>query len=161
LDFASFRCIRDDLAMMLLDKDRDVAYMKDTKGRAALIVSRCSYCFELVDNRGWNILHFAIKGAPYCYCQLLIFTFYCLHKNQFNNNRSHRSSHCWSVLMQIIGINSIPLYHFHELNCNMQMQSTRNTSGFIFFNIYIYIYIYISRFSSYPELIITGLVLHP
>jgi ankyrin repeat protein len=58
-----------------LDKDRDVAYMKDTKGRTtlhiaaqrgnddtvSLIVSRCPDCCELVDNRGWNVLHFAIK----------------------------------------------------------------------------------------------------
>ncbi len=65
--------------MMMLDKDRDVAYMKDTKGRTALhiaaqrgndnivslIVSRCPDCCELVDNRGWNVLHFGIKGAPH------------------------------------------------------------------------------------------------
>jgi ankyrin repeat protein len=60
---------------MLLDKDRDVAYMKDTKGRTALhiaaqrgnggvmsyIVSRCPDCCELVDNQGWNLLHVASK----------------------------------------------------------------------------------------------------
>jgi ankyrin repeat protein len=62
--------------MMMLDKDRDVAYMKDTKGRIAFhiaahqgnsdivsfIVSRCPDCCELVDNRGRNVLHFAFKG---------------------------------------------------------------------------------------------------
>jgi hypothetical protein len=31
----------------------------------SLIVSRCLNCCELIDNRGWNILYFAIKGAPY------------------------------------------------------------------------------------------------
>jgi ankyrin repeat protein len=64
---------------MLLDKDRDVAYMKDKEGRTALhiaaqcnngdivslIVSRCPDCCELVDNRGWNVLHFAFKGKNY------------------------------------------------------------------------------------------------
>jgi ankyrin repeat protein len=64
---------------MLLDKDRDVAYMKDKEGRTALhiaaqegnghivslIVSRCPDCCELVDNRGWNVLHFAFKGNFY------------------------------------------------------------------------------------------------
>jgi ankyrin repeat protein len=61
----------------LLDKDREVAYMKDTEGQTPLhiaarsgnvkamkvIVERCPDCCELVDNRGWNVLHFAIKGS--------------------------------------------------------------------------------------------------
>ncbi|XP_059446692.1 ankyrin repeat-containing protein At5g02620-like [Corylus avellana] len=66
-----------DIVELLLDKDREVAYMKDTKGRTLLhiaaqyglvhamnvIVERCPDCCELVDNRGWNVLHFAIKGG--------------------------------------------------------------------------------------------------
>ncbi|KAE8022648.1 hypothetical protein FH972_008431 [Carpinus fangiana] len=65
------------IAVQLLDKDREVAYMKDTKGRTPLhiaaqhgyyvnamkvIVERCPDCCELVDNRGCNVLHFALKG---------------------------------------------------------------------------------------------------
>jgi hypothetical protein len=75
LHFAAFNNSYD-VIEMLLDKDRDVAYMKDKKGRTALhiaahegnsdivslIVSRCPDCCELVDNRGWNLLHFAFKG---------------------------------------------------------------------------------------------------
>jgi ankyrin repeat protein len=63
----------------LLDKDREVAYMKDTEGQTPLhiaarsgnvkamkvIVERCPDCCELVDNRGWNVLHFAIKRESY------------------------------------------------------------------------------------------------
>ena len=68
------------IAKQLLDKDREVAYMKDTEGRTPLhiaahqgycvdamkvIVKRCPDCCELVDNRGWNVLHFAIKGGDF------------------------------------------------------------------------------------------------
>ncbi|KAG6668716.1 hypothetical protein I3843_01G183200, partial [Carya illinoinensis] len=59
--------------MLLLEYDRDVAYMKDKDGRTALhiaahrghhmvmekIISSCPDCCELVDKRGWNVLHFA------------------------------------------------------------------------------------------------------
>ncbi|KAE8010315.1 hypothetical protein FH972_006697 [Carpinus fangiana] len=63
----------------LLAKDREVAYMKDTEGQTPLhiaarsgnvqamkvIIKRCPDCCELVDNRGWNVLHFAIKREGY------------------------------------------------------------------------------------------------
>jgi hypothetical protein len=63
------------LALLLLNDDKYVAYMKDKNGRTALhiaahrgkddivksIVSSCPDCCELVDNRGWNVLHFAIN----------------------------------------------------------------------------------------------------
>jgi hypothetical protein len=53
--------------------------MKDTEGQTPLhiaarsgnveamkvIIERCPDCCELVDNRGWNVLHFAIKGESY------------------------------------------------------------------------------------------------
>ena len=56
--------------------DRHVAYMKDTEGRTALhiaaytghktimekILSICPDCYELVDDRGWNALHFAVNS---------------------------------------------------------------------------------------------------
>jgi hypothetical protein len=62
------------LATLLLKDDKYVAYMKDKNGRTALhiaiqqgkddiektIVSSCPDCCELVDNKGWNVLHFAI-----------------------------------------------------------------------------------------------------
>ena len=67
------------IAKELLDKDREVTYMKNTKGRTPLhiaaqrgnvwtmeaIVKRCPDCCELVDNRGWNVLHFALKGGDF------------------------------------------------------------------------------------------------
>jgi hypothetical protein len=71
------------IAEKLLDKDREVAYMKDTKGRTPLhiaaqyswpfgtmkvIIERCPDCCELVDNRGWNVLHFAIKRGDMPWC---------------------------------------------------------------------------------------------
>ncbi|KAB1203168.1 hypothetical protein CJ030_MR8G028442 [Morella rubra] len=63
-------------ARLLLEADRQAAYMKDIAGMTALqiaahrgnnsvmetIISRCPDCCELVDNRGWNVLHFAIDG---------------------------------------------------------------------------------------------------
>jgi hypothetical protein len=67
------------LATLLLNDDKDVAYMKDKNGRTALhiaiqqgkldivktIVSSCPDCCELVDNKGWNVLHFAINCPVY------------------------------------------------------------------------------------------------
>jgi hypothetical protein len=75
LHFAAYLFDNDVLAKMLLNKDRNVAYMKNTKGRTALhiaarqgksaivslIVSRCPDCCELVDYKGCNVLHFAFK----------------------------------------------------------------------------------------------------
>jgi hypothetical protein len=63
------------LTTLLLNDDKYVAYMKDKNGRTALhiaaqrgkydivksIVSSCPDCCELVDNEGWNVLHFAIN----------------------------------------------------------------------------------------------------
>ncbi|KAG6633499.1 ankyrin repeat-containing protein At5g02620-like isoform X2 [Carya illinoinensis] len=61
---------------LLLEHDSQVAYMKDKEGRTALhiaahlgdveametIIRMCPDCCELVDNRGWNALHFAVEG---------------------------------------------------------------------------------------------------
>ncbi|KAG6684204.1 hypothetical protein I3842_12G051100 [Carya illinoinensis] len=61
---------------LLLEHDSQVAYMKDKEGRTALhiaayrgnnrvmesIIGMCPDCCELVDNRGWNALHFAVEG---------------------------------------------------------------------------------------------------
>jgi ankyrin repeat protein len=61
----------------LLGFDRNAAYMKDAKGMTALhiaahrghhrvmekILSSCPDCYELVDNRGWNALHFAVNSS--------------------------------------------------------------------------------------------------
>ncbi|KAK0604754.1 hypothetical protein LWI29_019101 [Acer saccharum] len=58
---------------MLLIKDRSAAYKADNEGKTALhvaaglgrvgimreLISRCPGCCELVDKRGWNVLHFA------------------------------------------------------------------------------------------------------
>ena len=63
-------------ANLLLNFDRDIAYMKDAEGRTALhlaahrgsvgamqgILSSCPDCCELVDKRGWNVLHFAVNS---------------------------------------------------------------------------------------------------
>ena len=76
LHLAAYSHYSTSIAEQLLDKDREVAYIKDTKVRTPLhiaadrgkngimnvIVKRCPDCCELVDNRGWNVLHFAIKG---------------------------------------------------------------------------------------------------
>ncbi|KAB1226730.1 hypothetical protein CJ030_MR1G007957 [Morella rubra] len=65
-----------DVAKLLLEYDRDVAYMKDAKGKTPLhlaaykskasvmklILSSCPDCCELVDESGWNVLHFIIKS---------------------------------------------------------------------------------------------------
>ena len=62
---------------MLLEVDRSIAYMKDTKGMTALhiavhqghdmvmqyILNYCPDCCELVDERGWNALRFAINSS--------------------------------------------------------------------------------------------------
>ncbi|KAE8022595.1 hypothetical protein FH972_008383 [Carpinus fangiana] len=79
LHLAAYFHYSSSIAKQLLDKDREVAYMKDTKGRTPLhiaahrgnnhtmkiIVERCPDCCELVDNRGWNVLHFALKGGDF------------------------------------------------------------------------------------------------
>ncbi|KAK4855305.1 hypothetical protein QYF36_005865 [Acer negundo] len=58
---------------MLLIEDRSAAYKADNEGKTALhvaaglgrvdimqeFISRCPGCCEPVDNRGWNVLHFA------------------------------------------------------------------------------------------------------
>ncbi|KAG7994844.1 hypothetical protein I3843_01G079200 [Carya illinoinensis] len=66
---------------LLLKCDREVAYMKDAKGRTALhiaahcydwsgvteaIISMCPDCCEVVDNEGRNALHLAMRfGVPF------------------------------------------------------------------------------------------------
>ncbi|KAB1201596.1 hypothetical protein CJ030_MR0G002913 [Morella rubra] len=66
----------DESVKLLLESDRQVAYMKDAKGRTALhaaayggnlsamllIISSCPDCCELVDKRGRNVLHFIIES---------------------------------------------------------------------------------------------------
>uniref|UniRef100_A0A7N2LKR2 PGG domain-containing protein n=1 Tax=Quercus lobata TaxID=97700 RepID=A0A7N2LKR2_QUELO len=71
---ASFNSLRTTIPLLMAD--RHVAYMKDTEGRTALhiaaytghktimekILSICPDCYELVDKRGWNALHFAVNS---------------------------------------------------------------------------------------------------
>ena len=58
---------------MLLRVDRSIAYMEDAKGMTTLHIAAqkgnatimkeiLDYC-ELVDNRGWNALHFAVTSS--------------------------------------------------------------------------------------------------
>ena len=61
----------------LLEVDRSIAYMKDAKGMTALhiaahqgcycvmeyILKYCPDCCELVDERGWNALHFVVNSS--------------------------------------------------------------------------------------------------
>ncbi|XP_018825084.1 ankyrin repeat-containing protein At5g02620-like [Juglans regia] len=61
---------------LLLGHDSQVAYMKNKEGRTPvhiaahranerlmkMIIDRCPDCCELVDNRGWNALHFAVEA---------------------------------------------------------------------------------------------------
>ena len=68
-----------DLTRLLLEQDKNTAYMKDNEGRTALhiaayhghesimqiIISYCPDCSELVDNKGWNALHYAVNGRSY------------------------------------------------------------------------------------------------
>ena len=64
-------------ANRLLEIDRSIAYMKDAKGMTALhiaahrgswsvidiILEHCPDCCELVDERGWNALHFIVNSS--------------------------------------------------------------------------------------------------
>ena len=66
-----------DIAKVLLEVDRSIAYMKDAKGMTALhiaahqghdwvmeyILKYCPDCCELVDERGWNALHFDVNSS--------------------------------------------------------------------------------------------------
>jgi hypothetical protein len=67
----------DNIVQVLLENDASAAYIAETeKKRTALhiaaiqgcvekmkeIVSRCPACCELVDNRGWNALHYAVAS---------------------------------------------------------------------------------------------------
>ena len=61
----------------LLEVEKSVAYMKDAKGMTALhiaahrghlrvmksILKGCPDCCELVDERGWNALHFVVNSS--------------------------------------------------------------------------------------------------
>ena len=61
----------------LLEVEKSVAYMKDAKGMTALhiaahrghlavmesILEGCPDCCELVDERGWNALHFVVNSS--------------------------------------------------------------------------------------------------
>ncbi|KAM4113792.1 hypothetical protein ACJW30_04G022800 [Castanea mollissima] len=71
---AYFDCIG---TIELLRVDRSIAYMKDSKGMTALhiaahrghhwvmnsILEYCPDCCELVDERGWNALHFIVNSS--------------------------------------------------------------------------------------------------
>ncbi|XP_075661251.1 protein ACCELERATED CELL DEATH 6-like [Castanea sativa] len=71
---AYFNCIG---TRELLKVDRSIAYMKDAKGMTALhiaahrghhwvmerILEYCPDCCELVDERGWNALHFVVNSS--------------------------------------------------------------------------------------------------
>ena len=64
------------VAKLLLQFNRSAAYRKDNEGRTPLhiaaslgrrkimmeIIQVCPDCCELVDNRGWNVLHFVAKS---------------------------------------------------------------------------------------------------
>ncbi|KAL4357644.1 hypothetical protein AHAS_Ahas09G0207300 [Arachis hypogaea] len=68
-----------DLTTLLLNEDRntDTAYMQDKEGRTAFhiaayfgheeivdtFVKHYQGCSEIVDNKGWNVLHYAVKGG--------------------------------------------------------------------------------------------------
>ena len=61
----------------MLEVDRSIAYMKDAKGMTALhiaahrghlwvvdnILKYCPDCYELVDESGWNALHFVVNSS--------------------------------------------------------------------------------------------------
>ncbi|XP_062171371.1 protein ACCELERATED CELL DEATH 6-like [Alnus glutinosa] len=95
--FTNYQINYSTVARMLLDKDREVAYKKDKEGRTALhiaaqegnvhmvslIVSRCPDCCELVDKRGWNVLHFAFEGK---YPSLLEYTIEVILRNSSLSN---------------------------------------------------------------------------
>jgi hypothetical protein len=71
-----------------------IATQRGNENIVSLIVSRCPDCYELVDNRGWNVLHFTIKRAPYFRSEGIIeilnvlehkvYIFYIVDYNQFN-----------------------------------------------------------------------------
>ena len=68
-----------DIAKVLLEVDRSIAYMKDAKGMTALhiaayrgrlwvmddILEYCPDCCEVVDERGWNALHFVVNSSSF------------------------------------------------------------------------------------------------
>jgi ankyrin repeat protein len=79
LHYAAYFCTRLNISVVkvLLEYDASAAYIAETeKKRTALhiaairgrvgamkeIVSRCPACCELVDNRGWNALHYAVAS---------------------------------------------------------------------------------------------------
>ena len=65
------------ITKVLLEVDRSIAYMKDAKGMTALhiaahqghhwvmeeILEYFPDCYELVDERGWNALHFVVNSS--------------------------------------------------------------------------------------------------
>jgi len=77
LHYATYNIWSDRIVRVLLEYDASAAYIAETeKKRTALhiaaiqgrvkamkeIVSRCPACCELVDNRGWNALHYAVAS---------------------------------------------------------------------------------------------------
>jgi len=79
LHYAAYFSTRLNISVVkvLLESDASAAYIAETKKRTALhiaaiqghvdvmkeIVSRCPACCELVDNRGWNALHYAVASS--------------------------------------------------------------------------------------------------
>ncbi|XP_030940060.1 ankyrin repeat-containing protein At5g02620-like [Quercus lobata] len=85
------------IARLLLEVDRSIAYMKDAKGMTALhiaahqghrwvmefILEDCPDCCELVDERGWNALHFVVNSSSSCWAKREVKDI--LEKSSFSN----------------------------------------------------------------------------
>ncbi|GMY30887.1 ankyrin repeat-containing protein At5g02620-like [Fagus crenata] len=89
--------------MLLLNVGREIAYLKDPKGRTALhiaadqgndviikdILQSCPNCCELVDKRGWNILHYAVSSSQYSAMKVVS---RILGKSSFSNRLNEKDA---------------------------------------------------------------------
>ncbi|KAK9997403.1 hypothetical protein SO802_022089 [Lithocarpus litseifolius] len=126
-------------AKVLLKIDRTIAYMKDARGMTALhiaahrghnlvmhcILEYCPDCCELVDERGWNALHFVVNsssnwdviGAKY------ILKFYSLsnllnEKDDHGNTPLHHHSKSLHYIKDVMCHDRVDKIAFNKQNLN-------------------------------------------
>ncbi|KAK9997389.1 hypothetical protein SO802_022075 [Lithocarpus litseifolius] len=128
------------IARLLLEVDRSIAYMKNAKGMTALhvaahqgnrtvmedILEYCPDCYELVDERGWNALHFVVNSSSSFWAKREVkdilekssFSNLLNEKDADGNTPLHHHSKSLHYIKDVICHNRVDKLAFNKQNLN-------------------------------------------
>ena len=128
----------DNLAVvkLLLQFNRSAAYRKDNEGRTPLhiaaslgrrkimmeIIRVCPDCCELVDNRGWNVLHFIAKSPR----GVVGMTNGILQESSFSNLINRKDNEGNAPLHLLAASNDIPRLFLSHLRLDKMAFNNQN-----------------------------------